>query len=169
MGIIFGRTQSAVQTPFQPLRNPGYGGGASPLVSTETQSAIEESLARAIANDRYSLLFSYNGNANVGRYLEVFPGIDSSVAPILFPIATNVLFLVSATTAASETCTFGWYNIAPVTPVLLYTTTFTAQKRLIETGAPTLFSIPAGALLAMKVDSGAINRPHVYFSASTGG
>jgi hypothetical protein len=42
MTILFGRTQSAIETPFEPLRNPGYGPAPSVLTSQETQNAIEE-------------------------------------------------------------------------------------------------------------------------------
>ena len=65
MTILFGRTQSAEDTPFQPLRTPGYGGLNSPLASVESQSAIEEVYQRLIAqaesNVRLVLLNTYNG------------------------------------------------------------------------------------------------------------
>jgi hypothetical protein len=166
--VLFGRTQFAIQTPFEPLRNPGYGGVPSPITSTETQSAIEEALTRAIANDAFLIFASYNGNANSGRNLEVFPGIDMSIAPIFLDANTNVTSIVAATTAANATCTIGFYNNTPAIPVLLYTVTFTAVKRVTLTGLP-IFQIPSNAQLAIKIDSGSINRPHLYFELNNAG
>ena len=67
--ILFGRTQLAVQTPFEPNRNPQWGGSAGPsgIVSIDVQSAIEEVKAQAFANDRFLVLPNYGGNANTGR------------------------------------------------------------------------------------------------------
>lgn len=166
--IVFGRTQQAIQTPFQPLRNPGYGGVPSSITSSETQSAIEEALARAIANDAYYIFASYNGNGNVGRFLEVFPNIDMSIAPIYLDQNTGCTSIVAATAATNATCTIGFYNVTPAIPVLLYTVTFTAQKRVTLSGTP-LFTIPATGTLAIKIDSGSINRPHLYFELSNSG
>lgn len=65
MTILFGRTQSAEDTPFEPLRPVGYGGLPSPLVSVESQGAIEEVYQRLVAqgeaNIRLVLLNTYNG------------------------------------------------------------------------------------------------------------
>jgi len=33
--VLFSRTQTAIQTPFEPLRNPGFGGGPSLLTSSD--------------------------------------------------------------------------------------------------------------------------------------
>jgi hypothetical protein len=108
----------------------------------------------------------YNGNANVGRYLEFFSGIDSNIAPIYSTTALNVVEIVSATTSANATCTIGFYN----NTTLLYTVTFSAVKRVISTGTPAspLLTLPATGSLKVKIDSGSINRPHIYFIAQGG-
>lgn len=166
MTILFGRTQAALDTPFEPNRNPGFGGVPSELQSDNVQDAIEEAKQDALNNDRFILLTSYNGNANAGRWLEFFPGIDSSIAPILYPATARVIDIVAATTAPNATCTIEFVNI--VTNVVLFTLTFTNVKRVNLDGSPTspLFTIPANTQLGIRVGSGSINRPHMYFYSS---
>lgn len=73
MTILFGRTQAALDTPFDPNRNPGYGGLPSPIISQESQSAIEEVYQRLVANNnsivRLVLLNLYNGTWTNNSYL----------------------------------------------------------------------------------------------------
>jgi hypothetical protein len=73
MTILFGRTQPASDTPFEANRNPGYGGLASPIVSTETQSAVEEVYQRltadSVSNIRLVLLNLYNSTWSNNQFL----------------------------------------------------------------------------------------------------
>jgi hypothetical protein len=165
--LFFSRTQRALQTPFDPLRNPGFGGVPSPLTSQESQSAIEESLTKAIGNDRI-LVFSFlNGNAGNGKYLEIYSGIDMFDAPLVATTTLRAKNINARTTSANATCTLGFYDLVPVTPTLLYTLTFTAQKEVSVTGAPDLFVLSIGMKLAIKVDSGSINKPHLQLAFNT--
>lgn len=157
------RTQLAWQTPFEstPERANGF-------VSKNVQEAIEEALALAVSNDRIVLLPSYGGNANVGRYLEFWPTLDSLGSSVSLGTITKCLYLNFATVSANATCTIGFYNIQPATPVLLYTVTFTAVKQVIVSGTPAvpLFTIPANGQLAVKIDSGSINKPYGLMALS---
>lgn len=162
--ILFGRTQVAFQTPFE--SNPERVNG---FVSKNVQEAIEEALALAVANDRFVIFPFYNGNANSGRYLELWPGIATDVAPLdVGNVPLKCIFINSHTTAANATCTIGYYDIAPAIPVLLYTTTFVGVKEVINQGTPLapLFTLPANGNLAIKIDSGSINRPYLLLSLS---
>lgn len=166
----FATTQVAFSTPFEsePERPNGF-------QSKNVQEAIEEALALAIANDRFLVLAQYNGNANTGRLLEFFSGIDSGDAPlVLGVVAVNVVNIVSTTTANSSNATIGFYNLN-VDPGLInpiYTLDMNGQKSKIDAGtavAP-LFMVPANALLVVKVDSSSIQKPHmqiVFSSAPT--
>lgn len=161
--ILFGRTQSALQTPFasDPDRINGY-------TSKDVQSAIEETLALAISNDRFVVLPSYKGNANVGRYLEIWPGIDSLTGPLSVGVAAKCLRLVLRA-RASGTATLGFYDVQTGTPSLLYTQTITAAIEKIDVGtavAP-LFTVPATGKLAMKIDSGSLNKPTLLIALSS--
>ena len=167
--LLASRTQLAIQTPFEPGRNPGYSGGLEPFVSTDVQNAIEEALTRAISNDRFLVLSQYGGNANTGRYLEIFANAASDKSPIYFSASARLLTVTLQTTAANATCNVGIFdlNVSSVTPV--YTVVMTAQKRVQYVGAPNLATLGAGSLMAIRVTSGAINTPtmQLTLSAST--
>jgi len=166
--VLFGRTQQALETPFIPLRNPGFGGLPSTFVSTDVQNAIEEGLQQAIANDRFVILPSYNGNANVGRHLEIWPALDALSAPLSVGTQIKCIYINAHTVAATATCTIGFYNITPAIPVLLYTTTMVAQKEVVNAGTPLvpLFTLPATGQLDIKIDSGSINKPYLLMAMS---
>lgn len=166
--ILFGRTQTSFQTPFEsePERSNGFS-------SKNAQEAIEEALSLAIANDRFLILSQYNGNANTGRLLEFFVGIDSEDAPLVFgDNVANVISIVSATTGNSSNATLGFYDINtdPTFTTPLYTLDMNGQKTKEDMGTPLLplFSVPANALLAVRVDSSSIQKPHlqIVFSSS---
>ena len=55
-----------------------------------------------------------------------------------------------------------------VTNAVLFTLTFAGVKRVNLDGSPTspLFTIPANTQLGIRVGSGSINRPHIYFYSS---
>ena len=162
---------NAENLQFEPGRNPGYGGLPQPFVSTETQSAIEEALDRAISNDRFLVLPNYGGNANVGRYLEFFPGQASNVSPLFLAAPAKILNIVLQTTAANATVNVGVFdlNVSSVTPI--YTIVMSAVKRVSYIGTPTspLGATAANALLALRVTSGSINAPtcQLVFSSAT--
>jgi hypothetical protein len=134
--------------------------------SDNVQDAIEEVQAHTFENSKGFIFCSYNGNGNVGRYLEFFSGIDSSIAPLKVIGSLDILTIVTRTTASNATCTIGFYDIA-TTPTLLYTVTFSKAKEVINTDT-ILFTLPANGELAIKVDSGSINKPYMYFVARGG-
>jgi len=149
--------------PFEPNRN------GSEIGSENVQDAIEEVKLDALNNDRFLLLAAFNGNANAGRYLEYFTGIDSSIAPILYSVPARITDIVAATTSASATCTIQFVDIRVLaTPVVLYTVTFNKVKRVVLDSTPDapLFLVPNDAQLAIRIGSGSINRPHIYFNSS---
>jgi len=168
MTILFGRTQEAIDTPFEPNRNPQYGGnpGPSGLESLECQSAIEEAYGKALANDRFIILGSYAGNASVGRYLLFFPGTASNVSPIFSAVSARLLSVTYQTSAASATCTIGFFdlNVSSVTPV--YSLSLSAAKRAQAVGNP-LAIFPINALIAVRVISGSLNSPTLQFTLSS--
>jgi hypothetical protein len=150
----------------QVARSTPYDNSTSLIASTNVQDAIDELHDSLEGVSKGFVFCQYNGNANVGRYLEFFAGIDSNIAPIYSTTALNVIEIVSATTSTSATCTIGFYD----NTTLLYTVTFSAVKQVISTGTPAspLFTLPANGSLKVKIDSGSINRPHIYFIAQGG-
>lgn len=168
MTILFGRTQEAIDTPFEPNRDPQWGGNVGPsgLVSLESQSAIEEAYFRALNNDRFLILASYGGNASTGRYLLFFTGTASDVSPIFSAVSARLLSVTYQTAAASATCTMGFFNLAvsSVTPV--YSLSLAGAKRVQAVGNP-LAIFPANALIAVRVTSGSLNNPTLQFTLSS--
>lgn len=159
------RTQNCFQTPFDITTPVG-----SLINQDNAQLAIEYIYNLAQSSSRAFVLASYGGNANVGRFLELFPAIPTNEAPLEVVNDLKILAIFARTTAVSATCTIGFYNITPVTPVLLYALTFTAVKKVSVTGTPAspIFTLPAGGQLAIKIDSGSIAKPHLYFTGQGG-
>jgi len=133
--------------------------------SENVQDAIEEAVDLAIQASRYLVLADYGGNANNGRLLEFFPGLDSEEAPIFFDSGTKVIQLIMSTTSNSSSATIGFYDIVndPSFNTPLYTLDMNNQKRKIDNGSmgTPLFTIPPGGALTVKVDSSNINKPHL--------
>ena len=163
--IIFGKTQDAWSTPFEPNRI--VGGVSTDLESLTVQEAIEEAKADALNNDRFLLLCSYNGNANAGRYMEFFSGIDSSLAPIYLSAPAKCIVLVISATANSNGV-IGIYNLAVSSTTPVYTLSYGNTSRAIAVGSAVapLFNLPSNSQIALRVVSGSVNRPHIYFSLS---
>lgn len=142
------------EIPFDP--------GATNLTETTSGEAIRELYFLTGDSSKGYTFAQYGGNAISGRFLEFFSGINSDDAPLYSPTAIDVTTIVAATTSTSATCTIEFLNIEPVTPVVLYTLTFTAEKRVDISGSP-LFTLPIDGELAVKVGSGSIVKPHLYF------
>lgn len=159
-------TPVAFSVPFEsePERSNGF-------LSKNVQEAIEEALALAIANDRYTLLAQYNGNANSGRILEWYSGIDSDDAPLHFNAVTIVTSIISSTTANNSNATIGFYDKFndPGLTTALYTLDMNGQKTVSISVPPTtpLFTIPVTGELLIKVDSSSIQKPHMQVVFST--
>lgn len=162
-------TPVALSTPFQPNRNPGFGGLPSDIQSTNVQDAIEEAKADALANDRFLVLPSYGGNANVGRYLEIWGGQASDTSPIFLTASARILSVTLQTTAASTTCDLGIFDLNVSSVIPIYTIVMTAVKRVQYIGSPSLATFNPGALVAFRVTSGGILSPtmQITLSAST--
>lgn len=152
-------SQVAVNTPFDNSSN-GF-------VADNTQTAIEEVKSLVTESSKAFTFAFYNGNANAQRWLEFFPGIASDEAPIRVIGALSVRAIVARTVSTNATCTIGFYNVT--TSTLLYTITFSAVKEVVmSAAAPGLFTLPAGGSLGIKVDTGSISKPHIYFTGQGG-
>jgi len=161
-------TPVAESVPF--LSEPDRDNGFS---SKNAQDAIEEALALAVSNDVFLVLSQYNGNANVGRHLEFYVGIDSEEAPLVFPRGSNVIAVIARTAATSAICTIGFFDNQISGTVPIYEVIFNGEKQveLIGTALSPLFSIQSGANIEIRITSGAISKPHmqIVFSSSLNG
>jgi len=139
-----------------------------PANPTDVQAAIEALRAEIADSSKAFTFCQYNGNAGTGRFLEFFAGIGSNDAPLRVIGPLSVLTIVARTTATSATCTIGFYNYTPAIPVLLYSLTFSAQKEVTLDNPASLFVVPANGTLVIKIDSGSIAKPHLYFTGQGG-
>lgn len=134
MNNRFSRTQQAIQTPFEALRNPDQSGNPGIITSTDVQNAIEE-LSRlvqvsaspgftwgrsgSVVANAYLLNDSVPSNTS-GRVIflssaviqKIFVANQNATAGIVFNIYThdgngiNLTLLGSVTTTAARTHTF---------------------------------------------------------------
>jgi hypothetical protein len=99
--ILFGRTQNAIQTPFEPGRNPDFNGSVSPFTATDVQNAIEESYYNAPGNAaRSAVTFGAAGNSN-NKYLEFFRSVPSNSTPHVIPRDADLTDITCATSDSS--------------------------------------------------------------------
>jgi len=158
----------AWSTPFEaePDRPNGF-------TSKNVQLAIEEALALAVSNDVFLILAQYGGNANTGRHLLFYSGIDSEDAPLRTGSGnTNVIALVAATTSSAATCKVGFYNNSVSSTIPLYELPFVNEKEVEIFGSATspLFIVPPNARLEIRISEGSILTPHLQmvFSSAQG-
>lgn len=147
--IIFGRTQSSGQTPFDNSTN-GF-------ISTDAQAAIEEAKATA-QSSRYVVTAGYAGNAPNGTYLQWFRSNSSNTTP--FPIAqTSILKNLSLAVSTSTTCTVTLLRNA----VSVATISLTAQTSNYVTGLSV--TLNPGDLMSVRLTSGTAQNPGFYMGA----
>lgn len=133
------------------------------FISTNVQAAIEEARAEAVANDRYAFLASYGGNANTGRYLEIYPSIGSNDAPFDIPDSSRIITVVLGA-VANSTGTVSIYKTSNLaTPIASFS--LTAQTRADFTGLN--IALLATDELAVKVSAGSFNKPFMAIFVST--
>ena len=146
----------AQSVPFEALRNPDFNGGLSPIVSNDCQNAIEEVLHLALGSSVSAFIASYGGNANVGRYLEIFPSISSDVAGLLVPITEMSIKVITLGAISTATATVGIFKKSDlVTPI--HSISLTAQDRISEIGLNVMLS--QGDEVVVRVTAGSMNKP----------
>lgn len=155
-GALFGRTQSAIQTPFEPNRNPQYGGAAGPsgINSVETQSAIEEAKNTAPGTAaRYTAGFAYQGGAS-NHWLDNH-GLPSNTNPFIIA-ETSTLKAISVVVQNNKptNATFTIYKNA----ISLTTITLTNQYKQYVSGLA--FALVAGDELSVfAIQNGGAPNP----------
>lgn len=147
---VISKGQVASSTPFDNSSN-GF-------VADQVQAAIEE-LQVLTLQQSYPLLANYNGSANVGRYLEGFPGEASDTAPFAIPLTAKLLHVTVQATAAT-TGSIRIYNLT--TAAAIYDAAFSGTSRQIYTNL-NIGGISAGDELSVYVIGAAINKPKIRF------
>ncbi len=147
MSNRFYRPPRADQIPFNNSTN-GY-------LSDDVQAAIEESKSEAVANDRFAVTYSYNGNCGSGKYPEFYSGQSSDISPFLLPNDSIIKTITLRTTLAST----GVMSIYEASDLLtpLVSVTFTNETNKIV--SPDI-SLDAYDEVVIKCDSGSFSKPH---------
>lgn len=132
------------------------------MVSTDVEAAIKENYQLAKDASIAFILADYNGNANNGRYLELFNGISTFNAPLRVINPVDIITIVARTTSTQSNAQLEFVDL--FTNTVLYTLSYGNNKEIVLTNGP-LFTIPANGELAIRVSSGSVQKPHLYFIA----
>lgn len=120
------------------------------------------SYASAFSGGSSPVLASYNGNANTGRYLEIWPGLSSDVDPFVVPNPEALVAIVLGS-EASSTGTVGVFRITDlVNPIASISLTAQIEVTNVSLNIP----IATNTKLAVRVTSGSINKPRFAFYLS---
>lgn len=148
--LLFGRTQDAWGTPFDPSDPDAIAAG---IVSNTVQKAIIEVYNEAHgSSSRFNLFFGFDGTATTTRWLEQSKAIPSNNSPYI--VAENsIIKTLSVSVDAITTATLGLYKNG----VLLTSISLSGQK--IKTIAGLNFSLIAGDQLSAKPTAGSFSKP----------
>lgn len=114
----------------------------------------ESSSASSISS--YSFFGSYNGNANTGRYLEIYPKEASEDAPYIV-VFSSAIVAVSLGATSVSTGTVGIFETGDlVTPIQ----SISLANQAVNTLTGLFVTLAAGNQVAMRVTSGSISKPH---------
>jgi hypothetical protein len=128
MTLLFGRTQLAQSTPFEPNRNPQYGGNAGPsgIASLEVQSAIEEVKAIVASIARFAMVFVANGTVGNNNWLGFNELVTSQTTPMIIPVNCVLKEMAFSFSGAAVDGVLLIYKNGLVNPTnVIYSNTFT--------------------------------------------
>lgn len=138
--VLFGRTQEAIQTPFDNATNS--------FTATDVQAAIEEArdTARGQAS-RYAVVFGLQGNKS-NAWLNMFSSIDSQSSPFVAAEPGEVRAMAVSNTNAAGTTEYTVYKNGVLLDVLTRTGTLTAYESGLS------WPVAAGDTFSVKITSG---------------
>jgi hypothetical protein len=108
----------------------------------------------------------YGGNANVGRYLQIFPGEGSDTAPYLVP-TSSILIGLTLGSAASTTSTVGVFKTTDlVNPIA--SITITAGTEATDVSQSVLLSALDKLAVRVTAVTGTLSKPRfaMYISGA---
>ena len=124
--------------------------------------AVKTSEIEIESSDRYNVIGWYNGNANKGKIIELYPGIASTSAPFVFP-EFSYIRTVTLNTSALSTGTLGFFKLPdlvnPVFTLSLVNSDYIRQN----------YTIPFAAdeEIAIIILAGNLNKPAIRFWIQT--
>lgn len=131
------------------------------FVSDDAQDAIEEARDVASSASRGPTVCGFDGNANVGRWLEFYSNNPSNNNPFIVAEASELVAVSIVTSSSSTTGTVTIYlNSSPIQTISL-----AAQKKNSIKGLAHLFTDLDE--LSVQVTSGSIQRPNIFMFIRT--
>lgn len=154
MTIIFGRTQDSLGTPFEPLRNPAFGGGVSIITAQDAQSAIEEVSFTSQVSASPSFSWGRTGAIPAGSWL-LNDSVPSNRAGRTLMINNGKMSKISVATETLDTYQLEIYEHSgnQIGLTLLHTVTITAT-RSAQISIPNI-SVTSGKQVAVLLSTGA--------------
>ena len=121
----------------------------------KASNLIPADLIYGIENpDRYAFQGQINGNAGIGKYLELFWGIDSNEAPFIFP-ENSYMRTITLHTSALSTGTIGFFNTLDlVNPIFELSMTNQDNQRYNVS-----YYFYAGDEICMRITAGSFQKP----------
>jgi hypothetical protein len=106
------------------------------------------------ANDRYSIICNYNGNAGTGKYLDFYPGQSSNDSPFPVPESSYIRTITLSATASSTGTVSIYKSTDLATPIISVSLTASVYTKYVMA-----YPINADDKLVAKVSSGSFNKP----------
>jgi len=123
---------------------------------------VSEIVITGTGVDRYSFIASYGGNANTGRYLELFPGTSTDVLPFTFPENSFIRTMILQA-AALATGTVSIYKLTDLaTPVC----SISLSNSVYQKDDFSSYFLP-NEQIAFKVSAGTILKPSMMIWVQT--
>ena len=155
--------QIAETTPFEPNRNPQYGGspGPSGIVSEETQSAIEEINNKITVAASPSFNYGRGGNSPAGSWL-INHEVPSNIVGIPIGINNPVLIEIWAGNENVNTFSLGIYEHEgdEINLTLITTVNIIAARTQLFSGLS--LPITKGRQIAVKLATGSAKNVKAF-------
>lgn len=148
--ILFGRTQTAFQTPFDPTDSSAASAGFS---SDNVQGAIVEARALALNKAVFAIIFSRDGTPSANTWLYYGHATPSNQMPFV-TFKDLILTEYTVTTQAASTATLVLRNVQTNANIL----SIPLASSLLVTGAPNI-AISQGIQIGAIVTNASANRP----------
>lgn len=148
----------AQSVPFEPDRDPQYGGnpGPSGITSEDVQSAIEEAKATAVAKVRFTIVTVHNGTITNNQWLGYSELLPGDLVGIRLPLACKLREISASFNNASVDGTIVLYQNGTLAGNIIDNTTFVLSNvtsGIIFTGIDYTFAAN-DVLRARWTDSG---------------
>jgi hypothetical protein len=147
-------TPVAGSVPFEPNRNPGYGGGPSGIESTDVQNAIEEVVGIVTSKARFAMVFCHNSTVGNNNWLGFSELVPSNTTPLIIPVASQLKEIAFSYNGLSVDGQMKIYKNGLLPGNVIYTMTLTNQNNFILVSGLNILLAQGDRISAQWVDTG---------------